>query len=266
MVDWTADGGPSRIAGTVINITEERRLRDELDQSETRLREALAAAREGAWHFDLQTRVGEVTGIISEMMGLPPRDARITYDDWAARIHPDDIGDARRIVDSMAGGETASIDTVVRYRSEADGWIHIHVRGRVSGHDARGVPRVADGFITDISERVRTERRLSQREQQLAEAVDAASVGLWRIDSARRSVTLQGTIVAELFADETEAVVSLEDWFSRLHPDDLPAVDMARTAFRDPSHGAVDAEHRCARPQWRVDLVPFDRQCRGPRR
>ena len=38
--------------------------------------------------------------------------------------------------------------------------------------------------------------------------------------------------------------IALQDWFSRLHPEDLPAVDMARTAFRDPDHGAVDAEHR----------------------
>lgn len=244
IVDWTAGGGPARIAGTVINITEERRLRDELDQSEARLREALAGAREGAWHFDLQTRVGEVTGIISEMMGLPPRDARVSYDDWAARIHPDDMTDARHFVDAMAGGKTASIDTVVRYRSEADGWIHIHIRGRVSAYDAGGTPRVADGFITDISERVRTERRLSQREQQLAEAVDAASVGLWRIETESQTVTLQGTVVAELIADETETTIALEDWFSRLHPDDLPAVDMARQAFRDPSHGPVDAAHR----------------------
>ena len=244
VVEWSPDGHPLRIGGTVANITEEIRLKTELDQSEARLREALRGAREGAWHFDLQTRVGEVTAIISEMMGLPPRDARITFDDWAERIHPDDAQDVRDALDSLASGKTDAIDDVVRYHSETDGWIHIHVRGRINTRDAEGRPRSADGFITDISQRIETEQRLKQREQQLAEAVDAASLGLWRHDFITDTIEMRGSVAAELFSGESEAILDVAALRERIHPDDIGALVEVVAEHRSGRQTVIDTRYR----------------------
>jgi len=244
VVEWSPEGAALRLAGTVTNITEERRLRAELDQSEARLREALAGAREGAWHFDLQTRVGEVTGIISEMMGLPPRDARITYDDWAERIHPDDVEEARDIIEAMVRGNTETIDAVARYRSETDGWIHIHVRGRVTERTADERPRTADGFITDISERIRTEQKILQRDQQLAEAVDAAAIGLWRHDFIADIIELHGSVAAELFADQADGTLDIDGLRERVHPDDIEALAGIVAKHRAGEKTLIDTQYR----------------------
>ena len=244
VVEWSPQGTALRLAGTVTNITEERRLRAELDHSEARLREALAGAREGAWHFDLPTRVGEVTGIISEMMGLPARDARITYDDWAERIHPDDVEEAREIIEDMVRGETDAIDAVARYRSETDGWIHIHVRGRVTEYATDGRPRTADGFITDISERVRTEQKILQRDQQLAEAVDAAAIGLWRHDFVADIIELRGSVAAELFTGQADGTLDIDALRERIHPDDIGTLAGIVAGHRAGEETIIDTQYR----------------------
>ncbi|MEA1941257.1 MAG: PAS domain S-box protein [Pseudomonadota bacterium] len=244
IVEWAPDGKATRIAGTVTNVTEERRLRSELDQSEARLREALAGAREGAWHFDLQTRVGDVTGIISEMMGLPPRDARITFDDWAERLHPDDVEGARETIEAMTRGGTDTIDAIARYRSETDGWIHIHIRGRVTEYAAGGRPRSADGFITDISERVRNEQKIQQRDQQLAEAVDAAAVGLWRHDFIADIIELRGSVAAELFSDQADGTLDIDALRERVHPDDIGTLAGIVAQHRAGEQTVIDTQYR----------------------
>jgi len=244
VVEWSPDGQATRIAGTVTNITEERRLRSELDQSEARLREALAGAREGAWHFDLPMRVGDVTGIISEMMGLPPHDARVTYDDWAERIHPDDAAKARDTFDALVRGEADAIDAVARYRSETDGWIHIHIRGRVTESSADGRPRTADGFITDISERIRAERKILQRDQQLAEAVDAAAIGLWRHDFVTDTIEIRGSVAAELFSDRAGGTLDTDAWRDRIHPDDIGTLAQIVAQHRSGDVAIIDTQYR----------------------
>ena len=49
IVEWTPEGHPKRLTGVLTNISEEHRLAEALRQSESRLRDALRAANEGAW-------------------------------------------------------------------------------------------------------------------------------------------------------------------------------------------------------------------------
>ncbi|WP_143742842.1 PAS domain-containing protein [Maricaulis sp. W15] len=225
IVEWTSDGRAARAAGIVSNITEERRLERALAESDRRLREALLAAGEGAWRINLKTRVAEVSAIIAAMMGLPAGDARVTYDDWEERVHRDDLDLARASFEALRAGERDSIDVVFRYQSEADGWIRVHNRGRVSERDKDGRPSFATGFVADISERLSTQEALADREQQLFQAVTAAALGTWRIDLVARTIDLRGTIVAELFGADETRTIPLDEWRERIHPADMAGVD-----------------------------------------
>ena len=225
IVEWTKAGHAARAAGIVSNITEERRLERALAESDRRLREALLAAGEGAWRLDLKTRIAEVSAIIAVMVGLPAGDARITYDDWEDRLHPGDIAMAHEAFLALRSGRRESIDLVLRYQSETAGWIRIHNRGRVSERDKDGTPTAATGFIADISERLSTQEALADREQQLFQAVTAAALGTWRIDIIARTISLRGTIVAELFGDKETHTIPLAEWRDRIHPADRVAVD-----------------------------------------
>lgn len=244
VVEWTADGRAARAAGIISNITEERRLERALAESDRRLREALLAAGEGAWRINLKTRICEASAIISEMMGLPPGNARVTYDDWAARIHPDDAADAQRGFDALMSGRQDSIDRVFRYHSDKAGWIRVHNRGRVSERDENGTPTAATGFIADISERLSTQEALADREQQLFEAVQAAALGTWRIDLKAQTIDLRGTIIPELYGDDVARTIPIAEWRKRICKDDLIALD-ASVAHLFATPGAqVDDQYR----------------------
>ena len=253
VVEWTPDGQARRAAGIVSNITEERRLERALAESDRRLREALLAAGEGAWRINLRTRIGEVSAIIAEMLGLPPRDARVTYDDWETRIHPDDLDTAREAFMALRAGERDSIDIVVRYQSEVGGWIRIHNRGRISDRDTHGNPTVATGFIADITERLATQEALADREQQLFQAVTAAALGTWRIDLVDQTINLRGTIVAQLFGDDETRTLPISEWREHIHPDDLVAVDASVAHILTVDDVQADDQYRLR--DWAGDFV-----------
>ncbi len=253
VVEWAEDGSAKRAAGLVSNFTEERRLERALAESDRRLREALLAAGEGAWRINLRTRVGEVSAIIAEMMGLPSNDARVSFDDWAARVHPDDVDAAQEAFQALQAGTQDSIDLVLRYQSEKDGWIRIHNRGRISERDDSGTPTVATGFIADISDRLSTQEALADREQQLFQAVTAAALGTWRIDLVARTITLRGTIVAELFGDEEAKTLTFAEWRERIHPDDIAGVDIAIVHVLNAGDVQVDDQYRLR--DWNGDFV-----------
>lgn len=252
IVEWTAEGHPKRLSGVVSNISEERRLEQALRQSEGRLRDALQASNEGAWRLDLRSRIAEVTAVIAEMVGLPPRDARISYDDWLDRVHPDDLWICTDCYTSLLDGTSDTIDYIVRYRSEAGGWIRIHNRGRISARDEAGAPLVATGFMADISDRLRTEEALQARERQLVEAVEAASIGTWRRNFADDTVSFQGSLVAELFATGTEITLPIDEWRKHVHPDDRKMLEALTSQIVTGGVQTADYEYRLRnhRDEW----------------
>ena len=252
IVEWTPDGHPKRLTGVLTNISEEHRLAEALRQSESRLRDALLAANEGAWRLDIRQRIVEVTAVISEMVGLPPRDARISHDDWLERVHPEDRKICNACLDDLVHGRAETIDYVVRYRSDRTGWIHIHNRGRVSERSEDGTALKATGFITDVSERIEAERRLSERDQQIAEAVDAAALGTWRHDYAGRRITISGSVVAALTGDSMQIEFANEDWVKFIHPDDLGNLSEMMADTLSGKRVRSDAEYRLMHPdgEW----------------
>lgn len=244
IVEWSDAGHPRRLTGTMSNVTEEHALRDALSNSQTLLNDALEAAGEGAWRLDLPTRIVEVTASIADMMGLPRATARVTYSDWLERVHPDDLPICMRCIRRLLAGESEKVDYRVRFFSENRGWITIHNRGRVRERAADGEPLIATGFIRDISDRVQAETALSQRDRQIAEAAGASSVGRWRRDYKTGIISLEGSIVAEIFDRPGPIEFHASEWRDRIHPDDHETVDRVERANFGGGHRAADIEYR----------------------
>ncbi|WP_203291487.1 PAS domain-containing protein [Maricaulis parjimensis] len=248
IVEWTANGHPKRLTGVITNISEEHRLSEALRQSESRLRDALRAANEGAWRLDLRQRIAEITAVISEMVGLPASDARISYDDWLERVHPEDRKICNEGLDALIDGSSDTVDYIVRYRSEKDGWIHVHNRGRVSERAESGKALKATGFITNASDRIEAEKRLAERDQQISEAVDAAALGTWRYDYNKNRITLSGSVVAALTGSGTQIEFPQQSWTDLIHPEDLPGLGQMYEDVMAGKTARLDAEYRLHHP------------------
>ncbi len=106
--------------------------------------------------------------------------------------------------------------------------------------------------IHDITERKRAEQLLRNSEQRLALSTAGSGDGLWdfQLDSAdywysERFKTLLGFAEAQFGQD-------LAAWFSRIHPDDLTAVEQSYQAHLQ-TDAPFDVKHRlcCADGSWR---------------
>lgn len=246
VVERDGQGRAVRAAGIVSDVTEERRLRRQVDESEQRFHEVLDAAGEGAWRMNLLTGIADISPMISELMGLPPTDARISFDDFAARVDPEDLKGTLANYRGFRARELSSFDEVVRYNSEKHGWIRIHNRGRVSKRNEAGEPVEAAGFITDVTENTEMAALLEESQRQLSDAVRAAGLGTWRVDFGDNTIALSGEVVTDLVGLPIDDGFSMpvRDWFERVHPDDAAELRAKNLALFKGDQTLYEVEYR----------------------
>lgn len=102
-----------------------------------------------------------------------------------------------------------------------------------------------------------TEERLQESERRLRLALSAADMGTWRrVPSANRDVR-DGSFNAILGLEPVETTQPMEDFASRVHPEDRPAVEKAIESVARERKGYT-AEFRIVRPDGEVRWL-YDR-------
>jgi len=93
-------------------------------------------------------------------------------------------------------------------------------------------------------ERVGAEERLRESEERLRLAVDNADVGFWDVDEINQKLIWPPRTKA-MFGISADVAVSMDDFYSGLHPDDRAATTEAYLAAADPARRALyDVEYR----------------------
>jgi PAS domain S-box-containing protein len=160
---------------------------------------------------------------------------------WIDGIHPDDL-------DAYVAVYNSSFDRREPYRTE-------YRRRRFDGEwrtlDASGEPRFIDGefvgFIgccLDVTEQRTAARALSESEEQLRLATEAAEVGLWDLDMVTDTLFWPAR-VKTMFGISAQVPVSMADFYAGLHPEDRAHTVAALTGAMDPVRRALyDVEYR----------------------
>jgi two-component system, cell cycle sensor histidine kinase and response regulator CckA len=84
--------------------------------------------------------------------------------------------------------------------------------------------------LRDLTDQQLLLERLEESESRLRLAISAAGAGTWRWDLRTGSDTLDANLAKLLELGDGDTVVSLEEFFDRIHPDDR---ERTRTAFND---------------------------------
>jgi PAS domain S-box-containing protein len=160
---------------------------------------------------------------------------------WVEGVHPEDI-------DACVEMYNDAFDRHEPYRTE-------YRRKRHDGEwrvlDATGVPRFAGGAFVgfigsciDVTDQRAATRALSESEEQLRLATEAAEVGLWDLDVGSDTLYWPPRVKA-MFGISADVPVSMADYYGGLHPDDREATISAYAAARDPARRALyDVEYR----------------------
>jgi PAS domain S-box-containing protein len=170
-----------------IALAEREALHDEVARTEARWKQALDAAGQCVWEFDLERRIFTGSARLNALLGGPMAEMRWTQDEWQAHIHPDDLPQALALFQQHLRGETPNYALEQRMRTAGGDWLWVNVGGAVTRRSPDGRRLLAlAGTLSDISLRKATEAALRASEARQQAILASALDGIVTIDADGR--------------------------------------------------------------------------------
>ncbi|MBM4200016.1 MAG: PAS domain S-box protein, partial [Gammaproteobacteria bacterium] len=228
--------GQAFITGTFQDVTERRRLEDEIRRREKYLRAVIDNFPFLVWLKDAEGRFLAVNAPLAQACGQPSPDAvlgKTDRDVWPADLAEQYWADDQTV---LASGQSKSTEELIEERGSRS-WIETYKSPIVLDGQVLGTV----GFARDITLRRETESRLRDSEQALREAQAVAHIGSWTLD-IRLDELRWSDETYRLFDIPMGTPLCLGSFLACVHPDDSEAV---RKAWEHALTGApYDVEHR----------------------
>ncbi len=256
--------GKRVFTGIVRDVTERKRLQEDLSRKHADLAEAQRVARLGSWTWNIVTNDLRWSDEVYRIFGVRPQEFGATYDAFLESVHPDDREAVKAAVDKALAdrNDTYGIEhRIVR----ADGSERVvHERGAVV-FDGGGKPIRMVGTVHDITERRRLEQEIldiSRREQQrigqdLHDVVGQRLTGiaflLWALQRKLSERALpEAATAAEIARITNETITEARALAKGLCPVDLTA-DGLMAALREQAANVeelfdIACTFRCQKP------------------
>ncbi len=152
--------GTARSVMSLLDVTEQRRAEQALQESEERLNLALSAANDGLVDWDVRTGTIFYSQRTFTMLGYEPKAFVPTLPAILSLVHPEDRGRVGAVFTDMAAGKRDHCEMEFRMRSASGEWVYILDRLRVVRRDGDGKPLRIAGTHSDITERKQAEKEL----------------------------------------------------------------------------------------------------------
>jgi PAS domain S-box-containing protein len=212
--------------------------------SEARLRFATQAGRLGIWELDLRKWQLNASGVFKEIFGCDPT-APFTHDDLEAAIHPDD---RERVMSAKRHAVQTGTEYYSEYRIHRPdgtlGWVQVRAQV-VNAIDGTAL-RMA-GICLDTTERRNAEILREVSEESLRLATEAAELGTFDYNLDTGALVWTERTYA-MFGMHSGARLTLQDFFDRLHPEDVAFTKEVMAATLDPEIRApLEFEYRIIR-------------------
>lgn len=161
-VERDIHGGPTRIVGTLTDVTEAKLAYSELQDREKRLMRVLEGSEQGYWDWNIQTNSLTVSPRWADMLGYTLEEMDVSNGRFEAYVHPEDFAGVMQMARQHVDGRARNLNAEIRCRTKSGEWKWILTRGRVVEWDEAGNPLMVSGTHTDIMERKLLE--LSQKD------------------------------------------------------------------------------------------------------
>ncbi len=227
--------GENQILVVATEISDMRRAQAKIEESEKRLRYALAATGEGVWDWDLTSNVVKHNTQWCRLFGIDVTQLEHPIDFFATLLHEDDRAKAMCGIEAcIKGGSDYASEHRMLHRDGSIIWVED--RGRVVECDGNGQALRMVGSVRDITERKAMaealqahhedlEKLVAERTRQLVVARDEAE-RLARVKSeyledrskalSLVEATLEATDNGILVIDSTGKVTSVNSRFAQM--------------------------------------------------
>jgi diguanylate cyclase (GGDEF)-like protein/PAS domain S-box-containing protein len=197
-----ADG--SRIFQCVFrDISAQKQLERQLQESEERLALALDNAGEGMWDWDLASGRLLTSSQWQTMLGYAPGEIS-DIDAWRAICHPDDLPEAGRRLEAHFSGNTPHYEFEHRLRHKLGHWVWVLGKAKVVSRNAAGQPIRVVGTNVNIDAFKRTEQALQREIVKNDVLFRTAADGLHILDGEGRLLQANSAFCNMLGYSQTE--------------------------------------------------------------
>ncbi len=205
MVDF-ADGSPRLIIASFMDVTEARRARTALRESEARLANAQRIAQLGNWDWNLLDGGISWSDETFRIFGVPPENGPLPMDAALALVHPDDRAAVRAGFEKCMAPGGGPCSWSLRLIRPYGAIIHA-VSQAEAVFDEAGKPVRVSGTIQDVSERLAAENATRRTEAFLGQIVENIPAMLFVKEAGElRFLTLNRAGEALLGMPRTELV------------------------------------------------------------
>jgi len=184
-----AKGVPRFVLGISFDITQQIELEKQLHDARTKAENAarsldlaLEGASLGIWDWDLTTNQVNFDRRWCEMLGLSLEQTRMDLKTWEERVHPDDLAQCYKDIQSYIKGEQERYENIHRMQHANGEWVYILDRGRFSAWDINGKPIRFTGTHLDITALEKSKMELQDARRRLEEAEIAGRFGSWELN------------------------------------------------------------------------------------
>ena len=164
------DGRPVRMVGTVQDVTDRRKVEDELRRIKESLSEAQEVAHLGNWDWNIATGDLFLSDEMCRIFGVEPGGTTVGFEHLIDRVHPDDRESVKKVMDRALDGKTPY---EVEHRiTRPDGSVRTIYQRATVRTDERGKPLRMIGIVQDITEKRRTEFELKKLSMAIEQSVN----------------------------------------------------------------------------------------------
>jgi PAS domain S-box-containing protein len=238
-------GEPIGITGIGRDVSDKKRAEEELKQQRRRLVDVQAIAHLGSWEWDIGSGEVRWSDELYRIFGHEPGSIRVTYDTFLTALLPDDHDLVLAAINNALTGKTPYDIEYRIVRPNGDVRI-VHARGDVH-RDATGDPLSIAGAVLDITERRQVEEALRASEERWQLAVRSSNDGIWDWNIQTGDIFFSSRWKSMRGFEDHEIKNHVDEWRSRIHPDDLDRVLQRIDAYLAKQSAGYSEEYRVQR-------------------
>ncbi|MEN7550439.1 PAS domain-containing protein [Rapidithrix thailandica] len=190
------------LEGFMTDISEQIETEKALKLSEQRWQFALEGAGDGVWDWNLETGQVFFSKHWKYMLGYDVEEITDRVEEWANRVHPDDLARCYQDINRHISGEASMYVNEHRLRKKDGTYCWILDRGKVIEYSKNGKALRMIGTHTDITHRKRTERTLKRQNEEMLKANQELDNFVYRVSHDLRAPISSVIGIIELLKSE----------------------------------------------------------------